>query len=112
MTYPHPGVDAWESFKDKEVPVKKVEVKWFHASWCAPCRIMKPIIMEMAKESCATFTTIDVDQDSEAVEDAGIIAIPTTHFCCDGRTVHEHVGVMTKGAIEIEIAKARKPKGA
>ena len=90
--------------EDKEALVK-IEIKWYHANWCAPCRIMKPIIMDIAKSGEVDMTTVDVDQDEVDID---IMAIPTTRFYKGGEMAYVHLGVMSKGAIEGKILELKK----
>ena len=55
----------------------KRELLFFHASWCAPCKKMKPIVQELADEGTMDINFIDVDQEAMKVEDYSIKSIPT-----------------------------------
>ena len=101
MTYPHPGVDAWES----RGPLLDISIKWFHAGWCTPCRLMEPIIRKLK----VPVTVIDVDKDSTGGE--YITVIPTTAFYVDGKKKFQHVGVMSTGDIELKIEELRRIHG-
>ena len=106
MTYPHPGVDAWESFKEERVPI---EIKWFYADWCGPCKMMRPIITKVAESSDAvSVTIINVDQDGNTAANAGVYAVPTTCFHKDGALAYTHIGMMSAASIESEIIKLKE----
>ena len=55
----------------------KRELLFFHASWCAPCKKMKPIVQELADEGTMDINFIDVDQEAMKAEDYSIKSIPT-----------------------------------
>ena len=55
----------------------KRELLFFHASWCAPCKKMKPIVQELADEGPMDINFIDVDQEAMKAEDYSIESIPT-----------------------------------
>ncbi len=55
----------------------KRELLFFHASWCAPCKKMKPIVQELADEGTMDINFIDVDEEAMKAEDYSIKSIPT-----------------------------------
>lgn len=55
----------------------KRELLFFHASWCTPCKKMKPIVQELADEGTMDINFIDVDQEAMKAEDYSIKSIPT-----------------------------------
>lgn len=55
----------------------KRELLFFHASWCTPCKKMKPIVQELADEGTMDINFIDVDQEAMKAEDYSIESIPT-----------------------------------
>ena len=63
--------DFNEEIKDKLVLVD------FYATWCGPCRMMHPIIEEVAKEENIKVIKIDVDKHDELARNYGIMSIPT-----------------------------------
>ena len=55
----------------------KRELLFFHASWCTPCKKMKPIVQELADEGTMDINFIDLDQEAMKAEDYSIESIPT-----------------------------------
>ena len=76
----------------------KVVVIDFWAEWCGPCKMLGPIIDEVAKEvkEKAIVCKANVDENSQASLDYGIRNVPTVLFIKDGEVVDRTVGVITK----------------
>ena len=71
------------------------------AAWCAPCRMLSPIIDELAEEKTdVTFAKLDVDKNRTVPSKYGIMSIPTLLYFKDGQLVDKTLGVLPKQAIE------------
>jgi len=70
----------------------------FWAEWCAPCKIVSPIIGEIAEEykDMAVIGELDVDSNNEISVRYGIRSIPTILYFKDGEIAHKQVGVASK----------------
>ncbi|OAV66962.1 Thioredoxin-M [Bacteroidales bacterium Barb6XT] len=70
----------------------------FWAEWCGPCRMVGPIIDELADayEGRVTVGKVNVDESDEVVSRFGIRNIPTVLFFKDGQAADKLVGVNTK----------------
>lgn len=70
----------------------------FWAEWCGPCRMVSPIIDELATEyeGKVTIGKMDVDNNDEVVGQFGIRNIPTVLFFKDGKVVDKVVGAVPK----------------
>ena len=70
----------------------------FWAAWCGPCRMIAPIIEEMAGEfeGLAKIAKMDVDQHNKTPQSFGIRSIPTLLIFKDGVVVDQIVGVVPK----------------
>jgi thioredoxin 1 len=79
----------------------------FWAEWCGPCRIMAPIIEELAKEYAGkiVFGKINVDENQEIAAKFLIMSIPTLIFFKNGREVNRIIGLVPKENINKEIGK-------
>jgi thioredoxin 1 len=90
-----------ESFKELITGSKPVMVD-FWAEWCGPCRMIGPIIEELADEyeDSAIVGKINVDENSEISEEYGIRNIPTILFFKNGVLVDKYVGVASKNLLE------------
>jgi len=74
----------------------------FWAAWCMPCKMVAPVIEELASEYEGTVTVAKVDVDSESAIAArfGIMGIPTVLLFKDGAEVKRFVGVQPKNVYE------------
>ena len=72
----------------------------FWASWCGPCRMVSPIIDEIAEETTdKKVCKINVDEQPELAQAFGVMSIPTLVVMKDGEVVGQSVGVKSKEAI-------------
>lgn len=86
---------------DKEVlQSNKPVLVDFWASWCAPCRMLSPVVDEIAQES-AEFKVCkaNVDDEQELAQRFGVKSIPTLLVFKNGELVKTSVGVQPKAAI-------------
>ena len=72
----------------------------FWAEWCGPCRMVSPIIDELAEEYAGRITVgkVNVDENDTVVAEYGIRNIPTVLFFKDGQVVDKQVGAAQKAA--------------
>lgn len=90
-----------ENFK-KEVMESEMPVLLdFWASWCGPCKMVSPIIDQVAEEKKDTIKVgkINIDEEGELAEQFRIMSIPTLVVIKDGKIVESSVGVKPKNAI-------------
>ena len=78
---------------------KKVLVD-FWASWCGPCRMLSPIIDEIAKETDKVKVgKVNVDKESDLATQFAVMSIPTLILFENGKPIKQVVGVQSKTAI-------------
>ena len=72
----------------------------FWAPWCGPCRMVVPIVEQIAKErSDIKVGKINVDEQPELASRFGIMSIPTLVVMKDGKVVNQAMGARPKSAI-------------
>lgn len=81
----------------------------FWANWCMPCKMMAPILNEVAEatEGTATIYKLNVDEQQQVAAKYGIRNIPTMILFKDGKEVERIIGVKPKDYIISSINKAR-----
>jgi thioredoxin 1 len=73
----------------------------FWAEWCGPCKMIAPVIDELASEYAGKikFTKVNVDQNSQTPVKFGIRGIPTLMLFKNGNLESTHVGVKSKSEL-------------
>lgn len=79
----------------------------FWAEWCGPCRMIAPIVEELAAEyeGKVIIGKCDVEENDEITMKYGVRNIPTIIFLKDGQVVDKQVGACQKGALVEKIEK-------
>lgn len=74
----------------------------FWAPWCGPCRMMGPIIEQLADqyEGKAKVGKVNVDEEGELSQAFGVMSIPTIVLVKDGKVVKQVVGARPKAEME------------
>ena len=85
-----------EEVQNSSVPV----LVDFWASWCGPCRMLSPVVDEIAEERTdIKVCKINVDEEEALAMQFGVMSIPTLIVFKDGVPVRQAVGVQPKAAI-------------
>lgn len=75
----------------------------FHASWCAPCRMVSPVLQKIESESDLVILKVDIDENPDLARRYGVMSIPTMIlFRADGST-KTIVGAKPKLQLEKEL---------
>lgn len=79
----------------KEVIKEGVVLVDFYATWCGPCRMITPIIEELADlvDGKAKISKLDIDQAPNTASELSITSVPTLILFKDGREIKRVVGV-------------------
>jgi thioredoxin 1 len=79
----------------------------FHAAWCPPCRVMRPILEAVAAENPqARFVAVDTDDNHETAVAYSILSMPTLLVFRGGQEVLRLVGARPRRRLETELAEA------
>ena len=94
-----------ESFESDVEKANGLTVVDFWATWCAPCRMIAPILDQLATEyaGTVTMTKLDVDQNVRTATRFNVRSIPTLLFFKDGKLVDQVVGAVPKQQLETKI---------
>lgn len=94
-----------ETFNSEVLISKKPCLIDFYADWCGPCRVMAPVIEELAQKYENRFDVykLDVDKAGEVAAKYGIASIPTLMFFKDGVMAENIVGIASKDILEKKI---------
>ena len=86
----------FEELKNQSKPV----LLDFYADWCGPCRMVSPLIDEIANErDDIVVGKINVDENRELANEFGVVSIPTLVVLSGGVVVSRAVGARSKDAI-------------
>ena len=88
------------NFQDEVMHSEKLVLLDFWASWCGPCRMVSPIVDEIAAErSDIKVCKINVDEQPELAARFGVMSIPTLLVMKNGKVVNQAVGARPKAQI-------------
>lgn len=85
-----------------------IEVMYFGAKWCMPCKMMHPILDKLSSEfQHINFIKVDVDEDQEAALEYKISAVPTLIILNNGDILHRLVGMQNEGVLRETLNKIK-----
>ena len=88
------------NFQDEVMHSEKLVLLDFWASWCGPCRMVSPIVDEIAAErSDIKVCKINVDEQPELAARFGVMSIPTLVVMKNGKVINQAVGARPKAQI-------------
>lgn len=89
------------NFEEEVLKSDKTVLVDVFATWCGPCKMMSPVIDEIAEElgDSVKVGKVDSDENPEIAEKYGIMSIPTIMVIKNGQVVKTFVGVTAKSEI-------------
>lgn len=80
----------------------------FWAPWCGPCRMVAPVIEELAEENAGSLKVakLNIDNNPNVAATYGVNSIPTLMIFKNGQVVERFVGVQPKGRLQDAISEA------
>jgi thioredoxin 1 len=105
------GIQFVKSDWDEEVLKSDIPVLVdFWAPWCAPCRMVSPIVLEVAQEYEGKIKVgqLNTDEESEVAIKYGIMSIPTLMFFKGGKVIDQIIGAVPKEYISKKVEEVLK----
>lgn len=91
-----------ENFEQEVINSNQPVLVDFWADWCGPCKMLAPVIAQIANEQEGKIKVgkVNVDEQPELAQKYNIMSIPTLYVFQNGQPVQSSVGVRPKDAIE------------
>ena len=89
-----------QNFESAVINSEKLVLLDFWASWCGPCRMVSPLVDEIAQENPQFLVgKVNVDEEPELAQKFGIMSIPTLMVMRNGEVVRTSVGLKSEAGI-------------
>ena len=96
-----------DSFETDVLKSDKIALVDFYADWCGPCKMMAPIVEQLAEQynGQAVIGKLNIDDEPFVASRYRVLSIPTLMFFKDGKEVDRIVGAVDKTDIEEKLKK-------
>lgn len=94
-----------DSFDDEVLKSTSLVMVDFWATWCGPCKIVAPVVEELAKEyeGKVNFVKVNTDENADLASRYNIRGIPTLMFFKEGNVMEQVVGAVPKAQLKSKI---------
>ena len=94
------------TFEQRVIAAPGAVLVKFTADWCPPCRVLAPVLAEIAREQAGKLTVLalDVDDNTGVTARYGVMSFPTLILFRDGQPLKQIVGARPKGSLMRELA--------
>ena len=92
-----------ESHLEEVVDEYDVVLVDFYADWCGPCKMLEPVLEELAADTDAVIAKVDVDEHQGLAAANSVQGVPTMLLYADGQQAGRHVGAKPAEQLRSEI---------
>ncbi len=89
-----------ENFETEVLNHEGIVMVDFFATWCGPCKMLSPVIDEIAEEGQIKVGKVDIDESMEIAKKYRVMSVPTVVIFKDGQPVKTHVGFAEKDELD------------
>lgn len=72
----------------------------FHATWCGPCKMLGPIVEEIANENLISVIKVDIDKFEDLSRKYGVMSVPTLILFENGKDIKKSIGFISKDELK------------
>ncbi len=88
-----------EDFENRVLKNENTVLVDFFATWCGPCKMLSPILEQVAQETDAEILKVDIDESMDLARKFGIMSVPTMILFKNGEEIDRATGLRQKSQI-------------